>query len=59
MDKEYFNFKEHFYKVRLLGGRVIIEVWDLYNDFLRLQVPYSNYSIVIDDENKTFQIIKG
>lgn len=58
MESEKYDFKEYFYRIRLWGGRLVVEVWNAYNKFLMLQVPLSNYDIIINEEKNLFEVKK-
>jgi hypothetical protein len=53
---ERFNFSTHYIKIRKLGGKIILEVWELYTNFLMLQVPLSHYTYII--EENTFIVVR-
>jgi len=45
--EERFNFSNNYIKIRMIGGKIYIEVWEQCTVYLRLQVPLSHYEYII------------
>jgi len=51
-----FNFNDQYIKIRKIANKLYLEVWDLYTNSIRSQVPLSHYKYNIDGEE--FNITK-